>query len=702
MNQISLDLETRSRVSIKKCGEFRYAEDPSTEILIAAVSLNRTPCLTWDIRQKHSDALDLLRDAITHGWEIHAFNSQFEWAHLKYVFPRQFGMPIPNINQMRCSSALARSAGCPPSLAAVAEFLKLPVQKDKMGAALIQKFSVPQKGTGRFIEHDDGISFTAGGEKLTAAAAFQKFVDYCVRDVETEQAVATALKPFEMKGAVLEAFLATARINDRGVPVHREALIHAQSLVNEHEVDLTKEFRAITGLNPKQNAKNVEWLQARGYKSKSLAVASREDPAVSSELTAEGRKALNLIAELSYVAVKKLPAMLGWIMEDGFIRGSFIWCGAQKTWRWTSKGVQWQNCKKPSKKLRPRIEEIFQSVVSKTDLEIFGFCYGDPYEVLASLIRYFVRFKDKKIYDLDFSAIEAKILPQIIECQRILDTFSSEEDIYIRVGKVLTIALKDKFKVDLPINRDTGKTIVLATQFNGGWNAVFNATGKSWEKAWCLEAVRIVRKENPEFREAWDKFQVTFITAMERPDQWHPATKYVSFGYTEKAPFPRMLMKLPAGRKIVYPFPKKDPITMVKLVTKDDHKWHRLSGHLMVDELPYKIRPPKGWEISSSFQSHELSFHGHVKGKLYGRVNTSGGDLLQSATQGTGVDLLASGVIEAEKVGFEPFFLVHDQCLTPAEGSKEQFTQAMCLVPAWFAGFPLDAETDTVLSYCKS
>ena len=707
---ISLDFETRSRADIRSCGAYRYAEDPSTEVLIIAVSINGTKPATWDVRQpvEGNVAIGLLLRAIKEGWIISAFNSQFEWAILKYVCTRQFGFPLPDINKLRCSSALCRSAGLPPSLAAAAEFLKLDVQKDKMGRALIQKFSVPQKKDDAFIEWNDDISFTVGGQKLTAGEAFQCFVDYCVRDVETEVAVTRAMEPFALSGMVLDTFLLDARMNDHGVPVHRKALGNAYALYQEHEKDLVSEFREITDFMPSQTARTKEWLQARGYKGDSLNVESRERFGNDPSLTPEAKRALDIRAELSFAAVKKIPTMLEWVMSDDRIRGSFRWCGAQKTGRWTSKGPQWQNLKKPKKALRPHVEQIFHHLAEGIPLELLKWTFGDPYEVIASMSRYFVRFPDKDVYDADFSSVEAKILPMLIECRRILDRFGSGEDIYVTTAK----SLSEKF--GMPLTRDHGKTVVLATQFGGGWNAVFTATGKTWTRQQCEQAAAIVRKDNPEFPKAWSAFQDAFVAALDQPGRWQEATRYAAFAFTKKAPFPRMLLRLPSGRKIVMPYPEKDPITMVKVTKLHagtgeplSSKWERVPGHLDLAVLNRAMKIGDSFfnpntRIDSSFWTYEISFYGHVENGHYGRVKTYGGDSLQTVTQATGADLLANGVLEAEKRGYTPFLLVHDQCLVPAEGSMEEFTKLLCSVPEWFAGFPLEAETHQEKSYCKS
>jgi DNA polymerase len=719
MPKVSLDFETRSSVDLGDCGGYKCAEHPDSSVIVLAIKegllSDPTPLLSWDMTRPHNEAINLLYLAIEFGWEIHAFNSQYEWAYLKHVCPRQFGLPVPDINNLRCTMALCRSAGLPRSLAKCADFLKTPFPKDKMGRPLMRKFSIPDK-KGDFVNPEDDVSFTAGGERMTAAEGFQRYVAYCERDVESEMAVAEKMKAFELKGYALDSFLATARLNDRGVPVDRKTLENAMTLYREHEETLTKEYVGLTGVNPTQNAKSLEWLQEQGYPGKSVNKDTRERLGGSPALSKMGKRALAIKGELSFAAVKKIPAMLNWVMDDGFIRGSFMWAGAQKTWRWTSEGPQWQNMKKPSKALRPLIEDAYQDVAKGTDLEMLSLCYGDPYEVIASLARYFVRFPDTGIFDADYSSVEAMILPMLIQCNRILETFERGEDPYLSLGESLSKHLRGKYEVPFEIDRDTAKTCWLATQFQGGWHAVFTATGSTWKREWCEVAAAIVRKKNPEFVRAWRLFQDTFVEALDRPNIWHKVTKYVSFGYRDKTPFPHMLMRLPSGRSIVMPLPEKAPITMVKVVdidpkTKTDigkGSWEQISGHFEERGDIEKdigigdafLRPDA--RLSKHFSTWDLSYYGHTENTQYGRVKTYGGNLLQGATQGTGVDLLAIGVLEAEKQGFDPFLLVHDQCLTPAVGDKDVFVNALCTVPDWFKGFPLSADADEVRSYSKS
>lgn len=706
MDRINLDFETRSRVDLNKCGAFRYADDDSTSILIAALSVNGGPVMSWDIRQpvKGSAALEALRKAVEGGWEIHAWNAPFEFSQLAYVATRQFGFPPPKPEQMRCSAAMARTAGCPSKLEKAGEFLRLPQQKDTMGKALILRFCVPNKD-GTFLDINDLREFTAGGIRMNAPQAFQRFVDYCIRDVEVEMEIASRLSKFALKDDVLDSFLMDMRMNARGLPVDVEALKHAHNLMGQHAKRLTESFRKLTGFSPAQNKRVKEWLQERGYKGSSLDAESREKHANDDGMDANAKEALRLVGELSFAAVKKIPALLKWVQRDGCVRGAFVWCGAQKTWRWSSVGPQLQNMKKPPKWFRKFVEGAFDCLKHKVDLETLEQFYGNPYATLAFLSRYFIRFPEDNLYDIDFSQVEARILPELIECQRILDKFRRGEDIYMSVAE------------KLEVSRDMGKVLSLLCQFQGGWRAVLPSLSKGSKSSDARKVVKVYREENPEVVAAWKLFQDSFIKALDTPAEWVKATKHVSFGFTKSAPYPRVLMRLPSGRSIVYPHPEKKPITMAlsedKAETSDGEEpdeddkgaWLRLDGHWTTEEINELDIRPKGRQkpvnAVKSFHAWDLSFWGHIEGAKYGRVNTYGGDLLQSATQATGVDLLTYGCLQAEKEGFDPLLVVHDQAIYKARGDKELLTEAMCRVPEWFEGFPLEATLDVTRSYSK-
>lgn len=749
MSIFSLDFETTSACDIGR-GAYRYASCSSTQILLFAIAEDDKPPVVWRYDQpdgvESKRAAAMLDYAVKGGYPIRAFNVGFEAAICKYVLNRQLGIDPPALDQWRCTQFLCRRSGAPPSLAKAAEFLKLGDQKNPVGKALIHVFSDQNKTVDMLPPKADGMTdkewkklkrssaspilespvpwewtMNVAGDRITVREAWEKFIDYCRQDVIVEREVARKLAKMEPSPEVLAGFHFDLRMNDRGVPVDLPTLEKVQKLILAYEKDLTGRFEKLTGLRPSQTAKVLAWLKERGYAGNSLNVATVADVKAKhyDKLSAEGRTALDLRVSLSFAAVKKVPAMMEWVCPDGCIRGAFTFYGAQKTGRWTSQGPQFQNMKKPGKKLKKLIPYIYDLLAAgELDNELVAILFGNPYEVYASLSRYFVRIPGRKIYDVDFAQVEARILPALIGCERILDKFRNGEDIYMDVANALGV------------DRDMGKIISLLCQFQGGWRAVKVPLGDKITEADARKAVAVYRKENPEVVEAWETFQQTWIKALRNPGTWHDATAKVKFAYSTKDPFPRMLMRLPAGRDIVYPYPKAMPITMVRYartvslpsagdakplkdlskwdgqtyhVTEEKSEWIRLPGHLD-PQVCMMSKAAAGWERTTGhFHTHELEFWGHVDNNIWGTVKTYGGDLLQSATQGTGMDFLLHGCVEAEKRGHEPFFVVHDQALGHHAPGRtlEDFIDALCTRPAWFPDFPLDADGSMADSYQK-
>lgn len=256
-SHLHLDFETFSEADLKKVGAYRYAFDPSTEILCAAMAMGDEEPKVWragvndDYLCQHFDALcnpDVL---------IYAHNAMFEIAVSLALMEKTFGIPCPALSRFRCTMSFARRAALPAKLEKLAEVLNLEAKKDARGKALIKKFSMlPTRATKanptmkRIRPEDD-------------PAAFAEFCQYCKTDVVVEQLVAKKLayfdEPINNKNFSLDAV-----INARGVPVNLEALRHAQRLIAEETEIVSRRFRELTGFEVTQNARLLAWLREQG------------------------------------------------------------------------------------------------------------------------------------------------------------------------------------------------------------------------------------------------------------------------------------------------------------------------------------------------------------------------------------------------------------------------------------------------------
>lgn len=416
---LHLDYETRSRADITEVGGWRYAFDPTTEILCIGIAEENGPPSVWTPWKKDKRAEALLREIGKPDTIIYAHNATgFEVPITDALFEKTTGFKAPQHRQWRCTAAMGRRAALPASLKRLAEALKLSNQKDDKGAGLIRKFSIPNAKTGRWVEpHED-------------AEAFQQFCEYCCQDVRVEQEIHQKLKDFELKGFPLQVFLLDLEINARGFPVNLAALRKAQKIVEQEHVKIAEQFQDLTGLSPNQNAKFLDWLKERGYERENLQSGTLEEVLEDEDFdpSSEVGKALLLKKRISFASLKKIPAMLACAgPHDNRVRGTLTFHGAG-TGRWSASLVQPQNFKRPTIDETEDAYAAIQAGIEPSWLEIM---YGPSLEVASSCIRHFIHdVEGGPMLDADYAAIEARALAWQAQEKWRLDVFNTHGQIY--------------------------------------------------------------------------------------------------------------------------------------------------------------------------------------------------------------------------------------------------------------------------------
>lgn len=684
------DYETTSACDIS-LGSARYACDPSTRILMFAASVDDGSPVLWDFLNPDSEesrhAVSLFNTARDLGLPAYAHNVMFEHFVSRYRLLADVGIQPFTIEQLRCTAAMARRAAIPVSLAKCAEFLKLGIDKDARGKALIGIFSDQNKqvlirnGKESRKTHSPILenpipwnwTMTVAGETLTVAEAWQQFKDYCRQDVRVEQRVHKALAKFEILGDELQGFQFDLRMNDLGAPVNVEALKHAAVILDYHREALEKEFSGLTGLMPTQTAKVLEWLRGEGYPGDNLQAETMEKWLGSSFLTASGARALDIRSQLSFAAVKKVGAMLDTVCPDGRMRGLFTWHGAQRTGRWTSQGPQLQNAKKPTIK---DADDAYLHIRQGFDPEAFEILHGNPYEAVASCIRNFMQMPVGSMLDADFAAIELKLAGILADQHSMTDAFREGRDLYKELASVIFGIPVDEITKD---QRFVGKTAFLACIYQVGAKTFHDTCakwGKPIPKELAIKAVATFREVNYKFPPLWRKYESAAIAAIESPEKWFVASPYVKFARTLKPPFDRLIMRLPSGRDIIHPYP----------AVERKVKTHR----------DFETGEVREWE------TNDITFYGQMKGTAqWGRVGTYAGSLYQTSVQATARDIMVNGCLTAEREGFKIFALIHDQALAE-EGDPELFVKALCTLPPWLpADTPITAEGGLAPYYRK-
>ena len=117
------DIETRSKVSLKKVGAYKYATDPSTEVLCVAYAVDDGPVQLW--LPGDPVPLEFLEAAADPSWVVCAHNDAFKSAIEQHVLARRYGFPTIPIERHRCTMAICLALGLPARLGAVANALEL-------------------------------------------------------------------------------------------------------------------------------------------------------------------------------------------------------------------------------------------------------------------------------------------------------------------------------------------------------------------------------------------------------------------------------------------------------------------------------------------------------------------------------------------------------------------------------------------------
>lgn len=662
---IHLDYETRSRADLKEVGADRYARDPSTRILMAAVSRDDGPVYLWvnplfrtDDEMGDPEASILLA-SIGFDEEMWAHNAPFELA-MTVGRVEDIHIKVP-INKWRCTMAMARRAGLPQGLGQLAETLGLKEQKDRAGYDLIRFFCVPRKD-GQFNEPKDYP------DKWVA------FCNYCRQDVVTEKAIHRRMKVFELKGDLLDGFLFDLRMNQRGFPVNVEGLKHAKRIIDEIQTSVGAEFRKITGLNPTQREKVRELVDLPNMQSETVAEAIKNHSDESVVIL------LEMYQKLSYAAVAKVEKMLSCACPDGRVRGGHLWYGTGPG-RSSGQLVQPQNFKKTPPELRPITDKVYERICAgASTFEIESF-YGEPLELISACIRNFIHAPGHEMLDGDYSAIQARVICWLAGQTDALEDYTKGVDRYkLMAAEIYQVALA-------AVNsdqREVGKRAILGLGFQMGEEKFQSSCreqyGLELSDELCLKAKQAFRRKHPKIVEYWYRLQNDAIRAIKSP-----GNRFGEFVCRDCAGLPYLLAYLPSGRCLAYPRPEVHIAPGTPAVTKV------VNGEVVV------VKKEVGPREQITYWGQDAYSTQWTRIKLYG------GKLAENLTMAVEADLMAHGMITAEARGFEINVLVHDQALgirKPGQDPKD-FGDALASVPQWAAGLPVKVDSHVSPYYRK-
>lgn len=635
--RLLIDLETFSSVDISKAGAFKYVEAPDFEILLLAYAWNDSPVRVLDLTDPfgHDELPDIVAGILDPNTVKVAHNSAFERACLT----KHLGQDLPP-EEWEDTMILAAMNGLPLSLDAAGAALQLKDQKIKEGTTLINYFCKPCKPT-----------ISNGGrtrnQREHAPDKWNRFIDYCRRDVEVEQAIYYRLHRFPIPDWERKVWALDARINERGVLVDTELAQAAIDVDEAFRADHSAEMKKLTGLeNPNSVAQLKDWLAAVGLTCESLskdAVVELLDKATDPTT----RRVLELRQMLGKTSTTKYETMLTAAGADHRVRGLMQYYGAGRTGRWAGRIVQPQNLPQNHLDAIDKVREL----VRQRDLETLEMAFDNVPDVLSQLIRTALIAKTGHTFLVaDYSAIEARVINYLSGEKWANEAFANGEDIYCKTASMTFGVPVVKHGINGHL-RQRGKVMVLGLGYGMGVARFVDYSAGYGVQFEPGEAERIVaqwRQTSATIPKFWRDTENAAKRALQNPGK----TFSVPCGVKYRRDADALRCRLPSGRVLSY--------------------W----GARLEDN-----------SIVFMAQNQET--------KKWGKSSTWGGKLVENIVQAYARDCLAVALLRLDAAGYQTVFTVHDEVIVeePVGGRTWQDVADIMAQPIdWAPGLLLQGD----------
>ena len=640
MNKLWLDFETRSRVSLKVVGVYRYAMHPTTEVICMAYKKSGDKDVSLWVEGEPMPAL--VQQAIDEGWEFHAHNAGFERLIWKYVCAGKMGWTPVEFEQWRCTAAKAAYAAQPRSLDGLASrFLPADLQKDKEGNKIMMKLSAPTRTV--YDEHEVTTTTKTGkvNTKIKKVARptkefvypddeksiemYLKCYEYCKQDVRVEEAIDAYLPKWPEEE--IRVWQTNERVNDRGLPVDRLLCAGSAAILDRTLNKLSEKIIAMTDgeiTAGTQVQRIKDYVNKRGVNTASLDALSIQT-ILQGDVDDDVRDVLQLRQSVSGAAAKKYHTALDittW--DDPWAYGMFLYYAAT-TGRFAGRMLQVQNMKHGTDKTG-----AYRSCAITQDIDMLRFLYGkDIITTLGVNVRAAIRApKGYVLVRRDSSQVECRICHWLAGNEKKLVMFRNKIDPYIELAK--KVYKKDIKKGDE--ERQICKHAELGLQYGQGANRfkaqVFEQSdGKiTLTDKFAKVIVDIYREDNPLVPRLWNNLDQAALEVVQRG-----GTRRVGkllLGLVGKEPNNYLVVRLPSGRCLFY------------------------------------FRP--------SFEKGEKGMKFVFWGPNGARWEWGGGLLTNNCTQGTARDTLVHYMQLARSKGVDVIMQVHDEIIALAKEEEAE------------------------------
>ena len=638
---LAIDIETFSDQEIGKVGVYRYVDTPAFRILLFAYAIDGGDVEVVDLTKEPLPAhiLAALTDPTV---TKTAFNASFERACLD----RAYGITS---GPWECTMIKAWACGIGGGLASVGDAIGLGEDEGKIkdGKRLIKKFCSPQKGAQQLAVDED--------------EDWERFIEYCRRDVEVEMRIREKLNRFELPDSEWTLYRLDQAINSRGIALDMDLVLGAMAIDEEMVKHLTARYKEITGKdNPNSLADIKAFIHsATGDKVKSVTKGNIDELISTYAAYPDVVEVLEIRKLLSKTSTAKYYKMEEIVMADGRARGLFQFYGARRTGRWAGRLIQAQNLP------RNYISDLdtARAVIKTGDLEALDMAYDDGPDIMSQCLRTAIVPSEGRIFAVaDYSAIEARVIAWIAGEDWVLDVFRTTGKIYEATAAKMFHVPVESIKKGSDM-RQRGKVATLALGYQGGKGALtaMGALKMGIPEEDLQPIVDMWREANPGIVRLWYETQSAVTRAIrDRKPQRFADGKlraYVSSGMLQ--------IVLPSGRRLFYAKPAIGE--------------NRFGG----DSIVYYERNSAGTD--------------------WLKRETYGGSLVENIVQATARDILGHAMLALDRAGYEIVMHIHDEVVIEAKSAKDldRICARMGEPPEWCADLPLKADGFTCRYYQK-
>lgn len=716
---ITFDYETRSWSHLggaKGRGAYRYAQDPTTQVLCAGWLYDDEPdpyrenhwhCATtgqdgeWDpVEESPPEVLDELAQRILDGEPIEAHNAFFEQMIWEFVWLRQLPfMPLPKPDQWFCSAAKAASFALPRKLEVLAVKLGVSELKDMAGHRVMMKLCKPArpvKSNPNRKWHEDPKDLAINWK-------------YNHQDVKTEHACSSQLRP--LNDMEREVWLLDQRMNRRGVFCDRTMVKCAISLRDSEIAQMNERIVEITGGEVPKGSSRVKlknWVQDR-----MVVMPDTKGPTVEALLKLDDlpmgvMEVLEICLAVNKTSTKKYAAMMDRMCADDRIRDLMLYWGAT-TGRWAGTGIQPHNFPRGSIK---DIDAACDAILTG-DPEFIRILYGSVMEHLSSSIRgALCAPRGRDLIVADYSAVEARDVFWLADDEAGLEAFRASDagegpEVYCVMAESIFGYPVDENNV---LERFVGKQTILGSGYGMGWEKYLDTCAKfgiTLDTDIGKKAIDTYREDHKQVKDMWYAQNDAAMKAVAHKGLVVPCGK-VSWAVRGRF----LHCKLPSGRLLSYYKPRLSGMINIRLeVQKPGRKSWVSMNQEPYDGEPAAIKEAKrratimckenGWTLLPTAPKMRnqsvLRYYGSdAKTKQWKLQETYGGKLVENITQAVARDQLAEAMVRMDKGGvYEMLLSVHDETIAEVDqgrGDLKEFEMEMAVSPAWCLDAPLVAK----------